>query len=128
MNLGVLAGFTKPRNISAGDSYPEMKVIYVPNWFTTDILNSNNIDTLLLIDSIAATTLPLKPQALKKGSAIHIAQWGAEQVTIQAQSPTILRVADGLDPITRAQFSVISLIRTNEETDEWIVFGDLASA
>lgn len=128
MNLGVLAGFTKIRNIASGESYPEMKVVFVPSWFTNEILNANNTDTLLLVDSPSPRTLPIRTQALKNGAAIHVAQWGAEPVTISAEAGVTLRVADGLVAETRGQFSVISLMVVSDETDEWIVFGDLAAA
>jgi hypothetical protein len=131
MNYGALLGFTKIRNIEAGGSYPEMKVLYVPSTSSNYVLTPGNIDTLLLVDSPSPRTLLgllNTGSGMKEGQAIHVAQWGAEAVSIQSETGAIVRVATGLARSTRAQYSVISLMKVVDESNEWLVFGDLASA
>lgn len=131
MNFGAMVGFTKRLPPPGGESLlsPRLRVIFVPDWFTTDILRSENVNCLLLIDSPSPKTLTVQTNSgILEGESIHISQWGAEQVTIAAGTGVTVRVATGLVAATRAQFSTLVLIKTSDINQEYLVVGDPASA
>lgn len=127
MNQGNLLGFTRIRGIPPGESYPEIKVRYIT--VTAYTLTATDIDYLLLTTSGSAVTITI-PSTLtvKDGSAIHIGQHGAGQVTVSAATGVNLRTA--LTGATRTQYSVISLMRADPDNtlNQWYIFGDLASS
>lgn len=92
---------------------------------TTYTLVVADIGKLVTLSNAGAITLTVPTnaaQAIAVGKSINIAQIGAGQVTISGAGTT-LNATPGLK--TRAQFSVVTLLKT--ATDTWLVFGDLSA-
>jgi hypothetical protein len=84
---------------------------------------------LVTLSNAAAITLtvPLNSSvAYATGAIINIQQIGAGQVTIQGASGVTITStgATATAPVTRAQYSAASIIKTG--TDSWTVIGDIA--
>ena len=83
----------------------------------------------LLIDSTSdrTVTVPLNSSvAYATGAIINVQQIGAGQVTIQGASGVTITStgATATAPVTRAQYSAASIIKTG--TDSWTVIGDIS--
>lgn len=122
MNAGLFPGFTLPRGLGAGSTYPEIKVRELP--LTTRTLAPDDVDTFFLTLSGSATTITIPRGLLTLGKAIHVQQYGAGQVTIVGQTGVTIRVAGAAK--TRAQYSVVSILKIG--ADLWACFGDIASS
>lgn len=122
MNHGLFPGFTLPRGLAAGATYPEIKVRELA--LTSRTLAGDDVDTFFLTLSGSATTITIPRGLLTPGKAIHVQQIGAGQVTITGQTGVTIRVAGAAK--TRAQYSVISILKIG--VDLWAAFGDIASS
>jgi len=120
MNNGTMRGFTWT-TLPAGATYPEMKVRYVP--YQGDlVLGGGDIDTVHQLDTgTGAINVELQSQGMKEGAVIHVAQWGANTVTL-TNTDGILRCAG--TPTTRTQYSVMTAMLVNSQLNEFLVFGD----
>lgn len=122
MNHGLFPGFTLPRGLTAGATYPEIK----PREFsgTAYTLVPDDVDAFLLTTSASAVTITIPPGLLTPGKAVHFMQLGAGQITIAAGAGVTIRKTGASK--TRAQYSVISIMRIG--IDLWACFGDIASS
>ncbi len=96
---------------------------------TTYTLVLTDNGRLVTLSNAAAITLtvPLNSSvAYATGAIINIQQIGAGQVTIQGASGVTITStgATATAPVTRAQYSAASIIKTG--TDSWTVIGDIA--
>lgn len=124
MNRGLLRGFTKivgGQPVSAAN--PRMRVLHVPSGYTGTVLHAGNVDTLLLMDTASPWSITMGTLSLPEGVQIHLAQWGASQLTIVAGTGVTIRTASTLK--TRAQYSVITLTKTSSTLEEWLLTGDM---
>lgn len=109
---------------------------FTPNTITTNA-QSNTTYTLALTDrdklvtlsnaSPITLTVPLNSSvAFATGAVVNIQQTGAGAVTIQGASGVTITStgATATAPVTRAQYSAASIIKTG--TDSWTVIGDLS--
>ena len=109
---------------------------FTPNTIATNA-QTNTTYTLVLTDrdklvtlsnaSAIALTIPLNSSvAFATGAVINIQQTGAGAVTIQGASGVTITStgATATAPVTRAQYSAASIIKTG--TDSWTVIGDIA--
>lgn len=109
---------------------------FTPNTIATNA-QSNTTYTLVLTDrdklvtlsnaSAIALTIPLNSSvAFATGAVVNIQQTGAGQVTIQgAAGVTVTSTGTtATAPVTRAQYSAASIIKTG--TDSWTVIGDIS--
>lgn len=128
MNNGVFQGFTKTRSLAPGESYPTMKTRYIHT--TTYTLTGSDVDTVLITTNASPVTITLpRTIGLPNGAAIHFAQQGAGQITVASGASVTLRTAATAK--TRAQYSVISIMRldpSNDQTEQWYLFGDMATS
>lgn len=122
MNYGTFPGFTLPRGLAGGATYPEIKVRELP--LTALTLADGDVDTLFLTLSGSSTTITIPRGLLTPGKAVHVQQLGAGQVTIAGATGVTIRVAGAAK--TRAQYSVISIMKIG--ADLWSCFGDIASS
>lgn len=108
---------------------------FTPNTITTNA-QSNTTYTLALTDrdklvtlsnaSAITLTVPLNSSvAFATGAVVNIQQTGAGAVTIQGASGVTITStgSTATAPVTRAQYSAASIIKTG--TDSWTVIGDL---
>lgn len=124
MNQGNLLGFTVIRNISPGSSFPELRAKYIHE--TAYTVTAADLDWVLITTSGSATMLTLSAFGTRNCSAFHVAQQGVGQVTVSAASGAVIRTASTAK--TRAQYSVISLMRLDPNEDQgnqWYLFGDM---
>ena len=96
---------------------------------TTYTLVLTDRDKLVTLSNASAITLtvPLNSSvAFATGAIVNIQQTGAGQVTVQgAAGVTITSTgATATAPVTRAQYSAASIIKTG--TDSWTVIGDIS--
>jgi hypothetical protein len=96
---------------------------------TTYTLVLTDNGRLVTLNNAAAitVTVPLNSSvAFATGAIINIQQIGAGQVTIQGASGVTITStgATATAPVTRAQYSAASIIKTG--TDSWTVIGDIA--
>jgi len=96
---------------------------------TTYTLVLTDNGRLVTLNNAAAitVTVPLNSSvAYATGAIINIQQIGAGQVTIQGASGVTITStgATATAPVTRAQYSAASIIKTG--TDSWTVIGDIA--
>ena len=96
---------------------------------TTYTLVLSDKDKLVTLSnaSAIALTVPLNSSvAFPTGSVVNIQQIGAGQVTIQGASGVTITStgATATAPVTRAQYSAASIIKT--ATNSWTVIGDLS--
>ena len=96
---------------------------------TTYTLALTDNGRLVTLSNAAAitVTVPLNSSvAYATGAIINIQQIGAGQVTIQGASGVTITStgATATAPVTRAQYSAASIIKTG--TDSWTVIGDIA--
>lgn len=93
----------------------------------TLVLTDNGRLVTLSNASAITVTVPLNSSvAYATGAIINIQQIGAGQVTIQGASGVTITStgATATAPVTRAQYSAASIIKTG--TDSWTVIGDIA--
>lgn len=96
---------------------------------TTYTLVLTDNGRLVTLNNAAAitVTVPLNSSvAYATGAIINVQQIGAGQVTIQGASGVTITStgATATAPVTRAQYSAASIIKTG--TDSWTVIGDIA--
>ena len=95
---------------------------------TYTLVLTDNGRLVTLSNAAAITvTVPLNSSvAFATGAIINIQQIGAGQVTIQGASGVTITStgATATAPVTRAQYSAASIIKTG--TDSWTVIGDIA--
>lgn len=88
----------------------------------TPILADENVVLKFTNSSAVTVTVPQNVNvAFEIGSAIHFAQWGTGQVTVQGDTGVTIRNASTLK--TRVQYSMLSLLKA--DTNEWVWFGDM---
>jgi hypothetical protein len=90
-------------------------------------LVASDFGALLICNSATAMTLTLPPfstLAVPAESTLVVAQWGAGQVTLAGGAGVTIRSTGTLTK-TRAQFSQVTLIKTDE--DEALLGGDLGA-
>lgn len=122
MNNGTMRGFTW-NSLPAGATYPEMKVIYLPYTVANQTMNGGHKDTLWAVETgTGAVTIELNGMNAKEGDCIHVAQWGANEVTF-TNSDGLLRCAG--TATTRTQYSVMTAMYISGYYNEWLVFGDI---
>lgn len=93
----------------------------------TLVLTDNGRLVTLSNASAIAVTVPLNSSvAYATGAIVNIQQIGAGAVTIQGASGVTITStgATATAPVTRAQYSAASIIKTG--TDSWTVIGDIA--
>lgn len=57
------------------------------------------------------------------GARMYVLQYGTGQTTVGAVTPGTTNVRNASSNTTRAQYSLVGLIKIN--TDEWLLFGDV---
>lgn len=93
----------------------------------TLVLTDNGRLVTLSNASAITVTVPLNSSvAYATGAIINVQQIGAGQVTIQGASGVTITStgATATAPVTRAQYSAASIIKTS--TDSWTVIGDIS--
>ncbi len=94
--------------------------------YTTVLADNGKLVTLSNAAAITVTVPLNSSVAYATGAIINIQQIGAGQVTIQGASGVTITStgATATAPVTRAQYSAASIIKTG--TDSWTVIGDIA--
>lgn len=94
--------------------------------YTTVLADNGKLVTLSNASPITLTVPLNSSVAYATGAIINVQQIGAGQVTIEGASGVTLTStgATATAPVTRAQYSAASIIKTG--TDSWTVIGDIA--
>lgn len=124
MNFGLYPGFTPARSLAPGASYPEMKIRHTP--LTAFTLTGGDVDTLIVTEAATTVTVTVPTALLTPGKAIHFQQDGAGQIVLSFATGVTPKVAGATK--TRAQNSVISMLKRRDTPEIWAVFGDIASS
>jgi hypothetical protein len=120
MNFGLHRGFTH-NLLPPGQAFPKLRPRFVPYTAATITIHPGNVDELLMVDTPTAVSIEIG-RGFELGDSVHIAQWGASQVTVTTANGATLRYASTAK--TRVIYSPINIILVNQMTNEWLICGD----
>lgn len=128
MNFGLYSAFTRRLGIPAGESYPQLEILFFDG--TTLDINADHINKVITTRSSSPVTINVGEIAVNGAQSFHVKQKGAGQVTFVSKPGVNIEVASTVKK-TRAQYSMVTVMVEGNQQGVGQVFsliGDFAAS